>query len=77
MPKALKEFARERQAVDSKTRCVVCKLPATALVQIRETSRTKVNFDLVSAWLKSEYKLTVTRADLQAHARARHDAENT
>ena len=76
MPKALSEFAQERRGQKDNTQCPVCRLPAAVRAQIRATNRKVVNFGVVLAWLKSEYGVQLTRADLQSHARARHDAQD-
>lgn len=71
--KTLDEFVRDARL----QKCKVCALPPDVLKQIRERSRERCPIDIVVAWIKSEYGVTVKPSDFRAHQRGAHEPGST
>lgn len=53
--------------------CKVCALGAPLIEQMREARRKKIARTDVVEWLKDDYGIDLTNADLDSHNNGRHD----
>lgn len=69
----LAEFARAKRRTIARVACKVCALPAPVRAELRAAMLGKIAVDLQLEWLKTEHRVTLTRAHLTVHRNGHHD----